>query len=246
MAIKIFQLDIKKHLPIVQDIRNNSVRYQYLRQKLASIFHRRRCIVFGSAGTCEPPLIGPDDVVICVNGSAHNAARSGIDVPHATFLVSHLFGRSSVQSRTTYDLLRGRHTKHAFILTGTVSMADCLVSLGEMGLHHAAVDEISGFERAAMVGDIAGVEYGFGKLNQRVSTGIVAVMCAIFGGAREVNLAGFSLTNGHSYTKRLSKRLHVEPDRAFLLSCQDLGLPITTTSAILAQECHLPLIATAG
>lgn len=241
MALKIFRLDEKNDLPLVHAIRNGSPRYTYLRERLGGIFRDRRCLMIGSARVIDAPDHQAGDVAICVNGSAHNAGNIGIDHPDATFLVSHTFGRTTRQSRTTYELLRGRRSKNIFIFTGTLDMERCLEGVRSANLMHDAIDEISAHERAAIVGAICGVELGFGKLEQRVSTGITAAICAIWAGAREVNLSGFSLSGGHSYTKYNARRLHTAPDMQFLSLCSELKLPVTTTSVELAAQFGIPL-----
>jgi len=241
MAKKIFRLEIGKHLDAVRQVRNGSPRYEALRQRFQGVFAGRRCVIFGSARDCATPAIGPGDATICVNGSAHNAERFGVAAPNVTFLVSHIFNRSSKHSQATYDFLRGKRSGQVLFFTGTRNMADCLEGAAELGLGYDAADEISAYERAAIVGDVCGEELGFGRLNDRVSSGVTAVICALFGGAREVNLAGFSLHHGHSYTDYTSRRLHMDPDRRFFALCVERGLPVTTTSAEIAAQCGVTL-----
>ncbi len=241
MALKVFRLEQDRDLPAVLAIRHGSARYHHLRARFQAIFAGKRCLVIGSAPQLEAPAINPDDVAICVNGSAHNAGRLGITQPDATFLVSHVFGRTTRQSRATFDVLHGRHTRNVFVFTGTLALAQCLDGLAAAALAYDTVDEISAFERAAIVGDVCGVELGFGKLNERVSTGVTAAICALWGGAREVNLSGFSLRGGHSYTKFGARRLHTQPDMQFLTICAALPLPLTTTSPALAAQFGLLL-----
>jgi hypothetical protein len=241
VALKVFRLDAKKDLALVHAIRNGSARYTYLRERLGGIFRDRRCLMIGSAPGMDTPDRQPGDVAICVNGSVHNAGRIGVDDPDATFLVSHIFGRTTRQSRTTYDLLRGRRSRHVFVFTGTLDMDRCLEGVRAADLAYDAIDEISAHERAAIVGAVCGIELGFGKLDERVSTGITSAICAVWAGAKDVNLCGFSLSGGHSYTKYNARRLHVGPDMKFLSLCAELKLPVTTTSVELAAQFGIPL-----
>jgi hypothetical protein len=241
VANKIFKLDEHKHLGIVKNIRAGTERYQYLRNRFEAIFRGKRCIVLGSAPNCDAPSFQADDVVVCVNGSAHNAERFGVDVPDGTFLVSHIFGRSSKHSRATYELLRGRRTKNLILVTGTLNFEKCTDGVRDIGLDYEFIDELSPFERAAIVGEACGMELGFGTLSQRVSTGVTTVICAIWAGAREVNLTGFSLRSGHSYTNYASKRHHVGPDSLFFALCSERDFPVTTASQTLSRQFGISL-----
>ena len=56
-------------------------------------------------------------------------------------------------------------------------------------------------ERAAIIDAVCGVPLGVGKRDDRISHGIFAAVLAIWGGATDVVLAGFSMAGGHATSR---------------------------------------------
>ncbi len=235
-------LRIDRDLPAVLALRAGAPRYLALKRRFKAAFESRRVIVFGSAVDMTPPFVGLRDVTVTVNGSCHNAQRAGIQVPDISFLLGFMTTRTLQQSVATYELLRGRRARTVIFVTGAVTMNDCLRNISESDYRFDEAVEVSALERAAMVGEACGSELGFGRLESYPSTGILAVACALAGGARTVVLAGFSSEPGHSYVANATRRHHRDADLKFLRLCAQRGLPLSTTSRTLAEACELSLV----
>ncbi len=240
MRVKVANLTDQRDLDLIKAVRASSPGYVRLKQKMAAMFQGRRCVVVGSA-----PVIGEvdrhdDDINICVNGSFHNAERLGISNPHAHFLVNYIFTQGNRAAQEVYKMLQGRHFETCLMYSGTLSFAATITGLREAGATYGSIQDISTHERAALTGDMCGIELGFGKLEDRVSTGVTTAICALWAGAREVHLAGFSLAGGHSYTKFKSRRYHTRPDAMFFAMCQEKQLPVTSASPELQERFGIP------
>ncbi len=197
----------------------------------------------GSARDFIAPVRRADDVVVCVNGSAVNVEAMGVNEPAVTLLLGHMLRRTTRHSRATFDTLRGRSTGTLFCLSSMVPMQDCLTHLANSGFSADWIGEIDAVAKAALTGAVFGEEFGFGKVDERVSNGVLAIACTLIGRATEVILCGFSFGGGHSYTEFTTRRLHVRPDHKFLTLCASHPIPVRTTSRTLADECGLALAA---
>lgn len=234
-------LSLEQDLPRVLALRNGAPCYAALIEGFRSLVKGRRVIVFGSAPDMTPPVCQREDITICVNGSFDNAARVGIEVPDVAFLLGLMTTRTSRQAIATYEVLRGRAARRVHFVTGVVTLQESLRNMENAGFRYEEVSEISVHERAAVIGQVCGKELAFGRLEAYPSTGMLAVGCALLGEAREVMLAGFSLEPGHSYVDGPTRRHHKSADQEFLRLCRQRGLPLSSTSAALADACALPL-----
>jgi len=241
MRVRIANLTDDRDLDRVRDIRATSPGYARLKQTMAAMFQGKRCVVVGSAPIVGAAMRKDDDCNICVNGSFHNAEQLGITNPHANFLVNYIFTQGNRAARDVYKMLRGRHFDNCLIYSGTLSFEESITRLREAGATYGAIHDISTYERAAFTGEFCGLELGVGRLEDRVSNGVTTAICALWAGAREVHLAGFSLAGGHSYTKYKSRRFHRKPDATFFALCKEKQLPVTTASSELQQDFGIPL-----
>jgi hypothetical protein len=94
-------------------------------------------------------------------------------------------------------------------------------------------------DRYAITGGVCSEDFA-GSFDATNSTGISAAAIAVWCGAREVILCGFSLRGGAGIVDTAPVRQHVASDRRFLELARKLGLPITTTSPELQREIGLP------
>jgi hypothetical protein len=131
--------------------------------------------------------------------------------------------------RATLELLNGRETNSLIMVTGTFSLDVCLDNLRQIDYSCVNTNQISTFEKAAIVGTVCGAELGFGKVNERVSNGVLAVALALLCGAAEVVFTGVSFTRGNSYMELPTRRMHVAADIEFLRLCGEKGLPVRTS-----------------
>jgi hypothetical protein len=75
---------------------------------------------------------------------------------------------------------------------------------------------ISPIERAAIVREVCGSNFGIGKRDERISNGVFAIVIALWAEARQVEIAGFSLDGGYSYATKVERRNHLIGDIACL------------------------------
>lgn len=238
---KFVELDISEDLPRVLDIRSNCLKYRNKLKKFHQFYKDKRVIVVGSSKEFVAPIWGTEDIIVCINGSSHNAEKMGVYVPHLTMIVSYLTAQVTRQHRVTFELLDGRKTRDLVFVTGTLDLDQCVENLKQIDFSYKNRSEITAFELAAAVGTVCGAELGMGKMDQRVSTGMVAIALAILGGASEVVLAGFSFTKGHSYMNIATERWHLAADIEFLKLCSDKRLRLSTTSKEISRLCNLSL-----
>jgi len=240
MRVRIANLTDQRDLEIVRALRDGNPAYVRLKQTMQALFQGKRCVVIGSAPVIEEVDRRDGDINICVNGSFHNAERLGVVDADAHFLVNYIFTQGNRAARTVYKMLQGRHFETCVVYSGTLSFAASVAGLREAGATYGSIHDISTHERAALTGDVCGIELGVGKLEDRVSNGVTTAICALWAGAREVHLAGFSLAGGHSYTKFKSRRYHTRPDATFFALCKERRLPLTSASPELRERFGIP------
>jgi len=238
---RIMVLDISKDLPRVLETRSACPEYRSKLKRFQRTFKGKRVIVLGSSKTFEAPQRGADDIIVCINGSSHNGDKMGIDVPHVTFFVSYLTAQVNEQQKRTFEVLNGRSTRDLVFITGTLDFDQCVENLKQIDFSYETIDEVTLLELAATIGAVCGSELAFGKIDQRISSGMVAIALALLAGASEVVVAGFSFTKGHSYMDGATRRYHVAADIEFLSLCAQRKLPVSTTSPEVSQRCGLPL-----
>jgi hypothetical protein len=124
-----------------------------------------------------------------------------------------------------------------------VTRGEAIPVLAEIDMRHDRLSCVDTFERAAIIGEAWGEEIAVGPNTskyQRPSNGVFAASIAIWAGAREVVLCGFSLVGGHAYIDGDTRRQHVDGDRQFFLLAKSLKCRIATTSEALNDEFGLP------
>lgn len=242
-------LSLERDLHRVVAARLGDPSYSRLRSVAGSIFHDRRCIVVGSAPRFVAPDLRPEDLVVTVNGSGSQLSKLGVSAADVTLLNGTMFspvlermGFHDITevSKATIGVLRNARTRHCFISTNSYSFSDSTKGLSEINFTSDHLHEMTGLHRAAIVGDVCGVELGFGGLEERVSTGVAAICLALWGGAGEVIFAGFSMEGGHCYIPSKTPRLHSIGDREFFRLCSTGKLRVSTTDARLREQFGIP------
>lgn len=215
---------------------------------LATRVRGRSCLVLGSAPDPTPPRLplASGTAVFCVNCAGYSASQLGLATPEVTLLRSKkLIHPDKEPDRRA---LRGLTTRHLVLVQSddAGSPLDTYIDrLAELDFRYDALSAMSIEHRAAVVEHVTGRPLGRGRREtSKSSSGIAAACIALFLGAREVVLAGFSLDSaGLSYVSGPSARHHVKPDREALVHMRAAGLPMRTTEPRLAELTGLPLIA---
>jgi len=209
-------------------------RLALLRGRWRARLEHRRCLIIGSApGAAAPDLVGID-TVICVNGSPWIARRLGIERPDITVVAGFATLGNNEVRRATTAALRGLSTDELLFVEAGMNVQHGRQVLDEVGFAYRHLTSISVDERAAIIDAVCGVPLGVGKRDDRISHGIFAAVLAIWGGATDVVLAGFSMAGGHAYIPGETVRHHINGDRKFLSLTGGLGCRVSTTASELS------------
>jgi len=205
-----------------------------LRARWRARLEHRRCLIIGSA----PDAVAPDpagiDAILCVNGSPWVARRLGLRRPDITVVAGFAtLGNNEVQ-RATIAALRDLSTDELLFVEAGMSGEDGRPVLDEVGFAYRHFRSITIDERAAIIEAVCGEPLGRGHRDHRISNGVFAVALAIWCGAGDVVLAGFSLAGGHAYIPHETLRQHIQGDRRFLSRIGHFGCRVSTTSSELS------------
>src|SRR5262245_29427984 len=225
----------------VRKIRAESHSLRELRDRLVNKLEGSRCLVIGSAPGVVIPALSSGDRCICVNGSPYVASRFGIANPEVTVMAGMTTALKSEKSRATIPMLRGLYTQEMIFVERLDNEEHARGLLDEVGFGWDHFTKISTSERAAIIGEVCGLELGLGTHNDKISNGIFAITIAAWGGASEIVMCGFSLNGGHSYLEGQTPRDNLNGDLAFFAIVSELNINLKTTSVELHQACGIPL-----
>ena len=223
-----------KGLAEVERARRESTRLRELRALLHNLFGERRCLVLGSAPGVLCPDLSRIDATVCINGSGWTAREIGIDRPDLTVFSSRNTRPDKRVREATMAVLNGLKTRHLMLIDVNDEMQVARAAIDAAGLQYAEFSCVDPLERAAIVGEVCGIELGLGIARDRISNGIFAVTLPIWAGASEVILAGFSVEGGHAYLDNTTGRGHLTADTEFFKLAPRLARRVTTTS----QQLH--------
>jgi hypothetical protein len=227
--------------PDVAKIRAESVFLRELRERLSVKLQGSRCLIVGSAPDVVIPKLQLGDRCICVNGSPYAAKHQGIDKPDLTIINGNTTSLKSEKSQATIAIWKGLQTREIlFVETGDRERHARSV-IERVGFRYDRFTKISKWERAAIIGEVCGVELGIGNYDERVSNGMFAAILAVWGQASEIVMCGFSFRGGHNYIKAELPRQHISGDQAFFACAKQRGFPLTTTSVEIHETCGVPL-----
>ena len=189
-----------------------------LRRRLAPLLAGSSCIVVGSAPGAKPV---PADRVICVNGSGWIAAAQGTPIPDLTVLAGYALRPDSDVRLATQDALRGLRTRTLLFIETGCSKGLAVNTLARLGYQYDRLLTIAGSDRATISRLVAGKPRPPPHQPHGPSTGLFAVALALWAGARDVKMTGFSLAGGHAYIAGPTHREHVDADSWFLSRIAD-------------------------
>jgi hypothetical protein len=229
------------HPPDLAKIRAESVFLRDLRARFSESLQGSRCLVVGSAPNVVVPKPRSGDRCICVNGSPYAAKQGGIDKPDLTIITGNATALKNEHSRATVPVWRGLQTREVlFVETGDRERHARSV-LDGIDFRYDRFSKISKWERAAIIGDVCGVELGIGNYDERVSNGVFGAILALWSNANTVVICGVSFRGGHNYIDTELPRQHINGDHAFFECADRLGLPISTTSVEIHEARGVPL-----
>jgi hypothetical protein len=143
----------------------------------------------------------------------------------------------------TVDRLCGLTTGHLLLFRGDrTALSRALTIIESTGFSYERCTMLRDNEYAAIATTKIPPMNVLTKGTNRISTGIFAATVALWAGASEIVLAGFSLSGGHSYLNGNTPRNHAAADAAFFLAAARQRVPITTTSDELHSQFGIPLL----
>lgn len=220
----------EKGLEEVRRARRESLPLRELRDLLRKLFDGRRCLVLGSAPDATSPDLSRIEATVCINGSGWTAKRIGIERPDFTVISSRVTRPDHGVRTATMSILQGLETRHLMLIDVSEEMEVARRKLDDAGIRYAQFMSVDPLERAAIVGEVCGVELGWGDSQERISNGVFTITLPMWAGASEVVIAGFSVEGGHSYIDAKTKRGHLKADMEFFRLAPTLACRVTTTS----------------
>jgi hypothetical protein len=222
-----------------------SKRLSMLRDTWRARLEGKRVLLLGSA---PGPVMPADyDVCVCVNGSPWSARTAGIPSIELTVVARYAIDLATPKSRQTLDSLKGLATREIVYIPLGQTEAQGRETF--RGIHFAfdRLTLVSRRERALIIKAAIGSDLGSGDRDHRVSNGMFAAAIALWAGAGQIIISGFSMKGGHSYISGDTKRLHVQSDLEFLSRAMAMynrtGEIVVTTSQEIHDAAGLPLVA---
>jgi hypothetical protein len=225
----------------IDRLRADRQRLALLKSHLKPKVNGRRCIVMGSApNPMVPPLDGAFS--ICVNGSVFSAYKHWGTAPDLTYLNGAIFNDDDSYANATLEVISGKDIGDAIIARHTFDLALDMMVKADMTFGEAF--PVSKYDKRLILGEAAGYSIiGRYPFEANVSNGIFMAALALWLGAPEVLLVGFSFNSQHAYStgEELSKRGHIREDALFLKHAVKAGMPLKTSSREIAKDfgmCH--------
>jgi hypothetical protein len=213
-----------------------------LRSVLRETIAGRACIVIGSAPDPIVPVI-ESACHFCVNGSVHSADKYFHVTPDATFLNGAIFNDADSYAEATVGVLRDKRL--GIVLVSRNAYHCCSTVLQEIGASAKECYPISKYDKRLIIGEAMGHKWwGAYPIDANVSNGLFMAVVALWAGAKEVILVGFSFNSRHEYTtasQQLSVRGHLLEDSKFLEFIAAGQLPFATTSAEIHEKFGITL-----
>jgi hypothetical protein len=218
-------------------------RLESIRGQLAERLAGMRCLVVGSAPQTDWPQVTPERV-IAANGSGWIAARNGVAVADLTVVAGAATRSRKPVHFATQDAWRGLRTRELLFIAAFQTAVAGQEVIDSSGLTYERFSVLSAADRSAITKGVCGIDLATGETADRISTGIFACAVAVWAGAREVTLCGFSLSSGgHAYMTEDTPRFHQNGDATFLSLAHSLPARISTTSLDISRDHGIPLVA---
>lgn len=237
------QIDLKSQYALAEVNRiRESGALRGVKKEYESKFKGLTCVIVGSAPNAVAPDLETINACICVNGSPWAARRLGITIPDLTIVAGFSTLDNKPARRATKSVWDGVRSAEVLYIEAGANAIEGRHSLNSAGFRYDTFNTLTTVERAVIIGDVCGVELGLGSRDSRISNGMFAAALAIWAGAKEIVLVGFSLTGGHSYMENKSEREHLNGDIAFLELSRNFTCKVLTTSTELSDRFSFPMV----
>jgi len=160
--------------------------------------------------------------------------------PDFTLMTGQMFGNKPVNI-SCQDAIKGRNTGRLIYIERGHSLAEGIQRLQLLNYSYDKLFSIDHWQRSRITYKVLGKYFSMGSNEQKISTGVFAVILAYFYGAHPIVMSGFSFsTGGHVYDRTQHKRYHVSVDKAALLRARALKLPFYAADRNFSLESGLP------
>ena len=198
------------------------------------------CFVLGSApNPAIPEGFGERWQFWTVNASQAGVDSQPLGDPDVTVMSAQMLGDrpANVAGKTA---LKGRRTGRLIVIERGFNADQIVEILRNIGYSIGQLHFISHFQRAVLVRKLLKADLAYGSGEQKVSTGVFAILLALRQGLSPVVIGGLSLSRGgHSYNQLSHKREHVDVDARALALLR--RFPVFTTDKQLAKDSGIPL-----
>ncbi len=200
----------------------------------------KKVFVLGSGPNSRPPKdIESIWEVLTVNGSQSILDKWSCKKPFLS-LFSTLILKNKSYSIVTRDVLVGRATKNLIVVNDKMNKCIIWIKLKLLRYGYENLFVISPDQRKQIIASVLNNNY---ETIPKPSNGVFLAILAIYLGAEEVLMSGFSLTKaGHAYNDMNMKRSHSNEDREILRRIIEIGLPIFTNDPEFSNESGLVLM----
>lgn len=173
-----------------------------------------------------------------------NASQAGVDGyplgdPDVTVMSAQMLGDkpANVAGKAA---LSGRRTGQLIVIERGFRAERIVEILREIGFSIGRLHFISHFQRAVLVRKLLKADLAYGSGEQKISTGVFAILLAIRQGLSPMVVGGLSLSSGgHSYNQLSHKREHLDVDAQALALIRQL--PVFTTDMQFSRDSGIPL-----
>lgn len=210
-----------------------------VKKKLISVLKDQSCLVLGSSPSAKIPSLTDFDRCLCVNGSPYIAHENSLIID-VTVLIGYTTAMKKDISALSMNKISGIHTNELLFVSAGDTFENCLEKVKELDFTFGSASELSPLERAAIIGEVCGVEFGLGPRDERISNGVFTIIAALWAGARKVIVSGISLSGGHHYAQG-TPRHHLIGDEACLKLLGKSKYRVLTTSSELSEMTGLEL-----
>lgn len=201
-------------------------------------------LVVGSAPISNKPA-GFDDSfrVITINGSQAATSAWGIAAPDVTLVQFNQIEGRNTNAVHVRRVLTGQRTGRLYVLLWRKEERQRLIEgLKAFDYRYGELEIVDRYERMALLDKVVGLKSFELDADSKCSNGINAVLFALYNGATAVIITGINpASGGHSYHKANLARQHVQMDTQVLQKLRDLGYPLYTSDAAVADLIGIPL-----
>jgi hypothetical protein len=201
-------------------------------------------LVVGSAPISNKPA-GFDDSfrVITINGSQVATSAWGIAAPDVTLVQFNQIEGRNTNAVHVRRVLTGQRTGRLYVLLWRKEERQRLIEgLKAFDYRYGELEIVDRYERMALLDKVVGLKCFELDADSKCSNGINAVLFALYNGATAVIITGINpASGGHSYHKANLARQHVQMDTQVLQKLRDLGYPLYTSDAAVADLIGIPL-----